>query len=104
LTEPGAGSDASGTRTTAVRSGDNWIVNGSKNFITHAIHARVSAVCAFASTDRSQQSKGIPHLYLKKGMKGFTPSKKENKLGLRASETASVVFEDCHVAGRKPPG
>jgi alkylation response protein AidB-like acyl-CoA dehydrogenase len=95
LTEPGAGSDASGTRTTAVRSGDNWIVNGSKNFITHAIHA--DTCVAFASTDRSQQSKGITAFVFEKGMKGFTPSKKENKLGLRASETASVVFEDCHV-------
>src|SRR3989440_512097 len=95
LTEPGAGSDASGTRTTAMRSGGNWIVNGSKNFITHAIHA--DTCVAFASTDRSQQSKGITAFVFEKGMKGFTPSKKENKLGLRASETASVVFEDCHV-------
>ena len=95
LTEPGAGSDASGTRTTAVRSGDEWIVNGSKNFITHAIHA--DTCVAFAATDRSKQSKGITAFVFEKGMKGFTPSKKENKLGLRASETASVVFEDCHV-------
>ena len=95
LTEPGAGSDASGTRTAAVRSGDEWIVNGSKNFITHAIHA--DTCVAFAATDRSKQSKGITAFVFEKGMKGFTPSKKENKLGLRASETASVVFEDCHV-------
>ncbi len=95
LTEPGAGSDASGTRTTAVRKDGGWVVNGSKNFITHAIHA--DTCVAFASTDRTKQSKGISAFIFEKGMKGFAPSKKENKLGLRASETASVVFEDCFV-------
>jgi hypothetical protein len=96
LTEPGAGSDASGTKTTAVRQGDGWLVNGSKNFITHAIHA--DTCVAMAVTDRSKRSKGISAFIFEKGMKGFTPSKKENKLGLRASETASVVFEDCFVS------
>jgi len=95
LTEPGAGSDASGTRTTAVKQNGDWVVNGSKNFITHAIHA--DTCVAFASSDRSKQSKGITGFIFEKGMKGFSPSKKENKLGLRASETASVVFEDCIV-------
>jgi alkylation response protein AidB-like acyl-CoA dehydrogenase len=95
LTEPGSGSDASSTRTTAVRANGNWIVNGSKNFITHAIHA--DTLVAFASTDRSKRSKGITAFIFEKGTPGFSPSKKENKLGLRASETASVVFEDCHV-------
>ncbi|HZE70610.1 MAG TPA: acyl-CoA dehydrogenase [Pyrinomonadaceae bacterium] len=93
LTEPGAGSDASGTKTTAVRQAGGWLVNGSKNFITHAIHADICV--AMAVTDRSKRSKGISAFIFEKGMKGFTPSKKENKLGLRASETASVVFEDC---------
>ena len=97
LTEPGAGSDASGTRTTAVRRDDGWVVNGSKNFITHAIHADVCV--AVAVTDREQRSKGISAFVFEKGMKGFSPSKKENKLGLRASETASVVFEECFVPG-----
>ncbi len=95
LTEPGAGSDASGTRTTAVRTEGGWLVNGSKNFITHAIHA--DTCVAVAVTDRSKRSKGISAFIFEKGMKGFSPSKKENKLGLRASETASVVFEDCLV-------
>ena len=95
LTEPGAGSDASGTRTTAVSQNGNWIVNGSKNFITHAIHA--DTCVAVAVTDRNKRSKGISAFIFEKGMKGFAPSKKENKLGLRASETASVVFEDCVV-------
>lgn len=95
LTEPGAGSDASGTRTTAVRDETGWLINGSKNFITHAIHA--DTCVAFASSDRSKHSKGITAFVFEKGIKGFAPSKKENKLGLRASETASVVFEDCHI-------
>jgi len=95
LTEPSAGSDASGTKSTAVRVDGGWIVNGSKNFITHAIHA--DTCVAMAVTDRSQRSKGISAFIFEKGMKGFSPAKKENKLGLRASETASVVFEDCFV-------
>src|SRR5947207_5721960 len=95
LTEPGAGSDASGTRTTAVRKDGGWVVNGSKNFITHAIHA--DTCVAFASSDRAKESKGITAFIFEKGMKGFSPSKKENKLGLRASETACVVFENCLV-------
>jgi alkylation response protein AidB-like acyl-CoA dehydrogenase len=95
LTEPSAGSDASGTRTTAVPGDGGWIVNGSKNFITHAIHA--DTCVAVASTDRSKGSKGITAFIFEKGMQGFSPSKKENKLGLRASETASVVFQDCYV-------
>src|SRR5712664_1407070 len=96
LTEPGAGSDASGTRTTAVRQNGGWIVNGSKNFITHAIHA--DTCVAVASTDRLKGSKGITAFIFEKGMKGFAPAKKENKLGLRASETASVTFEDCYIS------
>ena len=95
LTEPGAGSDASGTRTTAVRRGGDWVVNGSKNFITHAITGDVCV--AVASTDRAMRSKGITAFIFEKGMKGFLPGKKEDKLGLRASETASVIFEDCVV-------
>jgi alkylation response protein AidB-like acyl-CoA dehydrogenase len=95
LTEPSAGSDASGTRTTAVRQNGGWLVNGSKNFITHAIHG--DTCVAVAVTDRSKGNKGITAFIFEKGMQGFAPAKKENKLGLRASETASVVFEDCYV-------
>ncbi len=94
-TAPSAGSDASGTKSTAVASDGGWMVNGSKNFITHAIHADVCV--AMAVTDKSKRSKGISAFIFEKGMQGFSPSKKENKLGLRASETASVVFEDCFV-------
>src|SRR5437763_1916343 len=93
LTEPQAGSDASGTRTTAVKKDNCWLVNGSKNFITHAIHGDICV--AMASTDRAMRSKGITAFIFEKGTPGFSPGKKENKLGLRASETASVIFEDC---------
>jgi len=95
LTEPGAGSDASGTRTTAVRQNGGFIVNGAKNFITHAIHG--DTCVAMAVTDRANRSKGISAFIFEKGQPGFSPAKKENKLGLRASETASVIFEDCYV-------
>lgn len=95
LTEAGAGSDASGTRTTAVKKNGGWLVNGSKNFITHAVHGDVCV--AVASTDRAMRSKGITAFIFEKGMKGFMPGKKEDKLGLRASETASVIFEDCFI-------
>src|SRR5918911_106867 len=95
LTEPSAGSDASGTRTTAVRRDGGWRVNGTKNFITHAIHADICV--AMASTDRAMRSKGITAFIFEKGMRGFKPGKKEDKLGLRASETASVIFEDCFI-------
>src|ERR1044072_6656480 len=96
LTEPSAGSDASGTKTTAVRTDGGWIVNGSKNCITHAIHA--DTCVAMAVTDKSKRSKRNSAFIFEKGMKGFSPSKIENKLGLRTSETASLVFEDCFVA------
>ncbi len=102
LTEPGSGSDASSTRTTAVRNNGDWVVNGSKNFITHAIAA--DTCVAFASTDRAKKSRGITAFIFEKGMKGFNPAKKENKLGLRASETASVTFEDCRVPGQNRLG
>ncbi|MDX6694487.1 MAG: hypothetical protein QOF02_2090 [Blastocatellia bacterium] len=95
LTEASAGSDAGGTRTTAVRQNGGWVVNGSKNFITHAIHG--DTCVAVAATDRAKGNKGITAFIFEKGMNGFAPAKKENKLGLRASETASVVFEDCYV-------
>jgi alkylation response protein AidB-like acyl-CoA dehydrogenase len=102
LTEPGAGSDASGTRTAAVKKNGGWVVNGSKNFITHAIHGDVCV--AVASTDRAMRSKGITAFIFEKGMRGFMPGKKEDKLGLRASETASVIFEDCFISDEQRLG
>jgi len=95
LTESQAGSDASGTRTTAIRSNGGWKVNGSKNFITHAIAC--NTLVAVASTDRSKGSHGISAFIFDESMEGFRSDKKENKVGMRASETSSVVFEDCYV-------
>ena len=95
LTESQAGSDASGTRTNAVKNNGGWTVNGSKNFITHAISG--NTLVAVAVTDKEKGNKGISAFIFDKTMEGFRPDKKENKLGMRASETASVVFEDCYV-------
>ena len=95
LTESQAGSDASGTRTTAVRSNGGWKVNGSKNFITHAIACHT--LVAVAVTDKTQGNHGISAFIFDKSMDGFRSDKKENKVGMRASETSSVVFEDCQV-------
>jgi alkylation response protein AidB-like acyl-CoA dehydrogenase len=95
LTEAQAGSDASGTRTNAIRSNGGYKVNGSKNFITHAIACNTCV--AVAVTDKGKGNKGISAFIFDKSMEGFRSDKKENKLGMRASETASVVFEDCYV-------
>jgi alkylation response protein AidB-like acyl-CoA dehydrogenase len=96
LTEPEAGSDAGGTRTTAVRQGDQWILNGSKTFTTNGSYADICV--AMAVTDKSKESHGINAFILEKGMPGFRPGKKENKLGMRASDTSEVIFTDCHVS------
>jgi hypothetical protein len=95
LTEAQAGSDSAGTRTSAIRSNGVWKVNGSKNFITHAISC--NTLVAVAVTDKEKGNKGITAFIFDKSMEGFRSDKKENKLGMRASETASVVFEDCRV-------
>jgi len=95
LTEAQAGSDASGTRTNAVRADGGWKVNGSKNFITHAISC--NTLVAVAVTDKEKSTHGISAFIFDKSMDGFRSDHKENKTGMRASETASVVFEDCFV-------
>jgi alkylation response protein AidB-like acyl-CoA dehydrogenase len=95
LTEPGSGSDASGMKTIAVRRDGGWVINGSKNFITHGISADVCVVIAI--TNREMRSRGISAFVVEKGTKGFIAGKKENKLGMRASETASIIFEDCWI-------
>lgn len=95
LTEPTAGSDAGGTKTRAVEDGDHFILNGSKTFATHGISAEVAVV--FAVTDVGRGKRGISAFVLEKGMQGFRPGRKENKLGMRASETAELVMEDCRV-------
>ncbi len=95
LTEPEAGSDAGGTRTVARRDGDSWVLNGAKTFTTNGHYADVCV--AMAVTDKSKDSHGISAFILEKGMPGFRPGKKENKLGMRASDTSEVIFSDCRV-------
>ncbi len=95
LTEPEAGSDAAGTRTTAMRDGECWVLNGSKTFTTNAHHADVCV--AMAVTERSLGHRGISAFIIPKGTPGFRPGRKENKLGLRASDTGEVIFTDCRL-------
>ncbi len=95
LTEPSSGSDASSMRTTAVRRGNGWVLNGSKNFITNATFAETTVVLAI--TDRAAGSHGISAFIVERGAKGFSVAKKENKLGMRASDTAALVFDDCYL-------
>lgn len=95
LTEPQAGSDASGTRTTARPDGDTWVLNGSKTFTSNGSYADVCV--AMAVTDKTSHKHGISAFIVEKGTPGFRPGKKENKLGLRASDTAEVIFEDCRI-------
>jgi hypothetical protein len=95
LTEPEAGSDAGGTRTSAIRDGDCWVLNGGKTFTTNA---HIADVCvAMAMTDRTASSHGISAFVLEKGIPGFTVGKKENKLGMRCSPTGEVLFSDCRL-------
>jgi butyryl-CoA dehydrogenase len=95
LTEPNAGTDASMQQTTAVIDGDNYIINGSKIFITNAAVADTFIV--FAMTDKSKGTKGITAFILEKGLKGFSIGKIEDKLGIRASSTGELIFENCIV-------
>ena len=95
LTEPGSGSDAGGARTTAVKKGDRWVLNGNKIFITNGSNADVAVVIAV--TDKSKGTHGLSAFVVEKGTKGFRPGKKENKLGLRASDTSELIFEECEI-------
>jgi alkylation response protein AidB-like acyl-CoA dehydrogenase len=95
LTEHNTGSDAGGMNTTAVKDGDHWIVNGAKNFITHAISGDIAVV--IVRTGEKGDSKGMTAFVFEKGMPGFTSGRKENKLGMRASETAELIFDNCRV-------
>ena len=95
LTEHNTGSDAGGMNTTAVKDGDHWIINGAKNFITHAISGDIAVV--MTRTGEKGDSHGMTAFAIEKGTPGFTSGKKENKLGMRASETAELIFQDCRV-------
>ena len=97
LTEPGSGSDAGSARTTAVRRGDNWVLNGNKTFITNGHYADISVIIAV--TDKGQGTRGLSAFVVEKGTPGFRAGKKENKLGLRASDTSELIFEDCEIPG-----
>jgi alkylation response protein AidB-like acyl-CoA dehydrogenase len=95
LTEPEAGSDAGGTRTVAVKKDGGWLINGSKTFTTNGHYADICV--GMAVSDPAKKSHGISAFVIEKGTAGFRPGKKENKLGLRASDTSEVVFTDCQV-------
>ncbi|HWZ11687.1 MAG TPA: acyl-CoA dehydrogenase [Acidobacteriaceae bacterium] len=95
LTEPNSGSDAAGARTSAVRTANGWKLNGSKTFITNGTYADVAVVIAV--TAREKGTRGLSAFVVERGTPGFRSGKKENKLGLRASDTAELIFEDCEV-------
>jgi alkylation response protein AidB-like acyl-CoA dehydrogenase len=95
LTEPSSGSDASSMRTVATRRNGGWVINGSKNFITNATFAETTV--ALAITDRTAGTHGISAFIIERGTKGFAVAKKENKVGMRASDTAQLTFDDCFV-------
>ncbi len=97
LTEPGSGSDSGGMKTIAVRDGKDWILNGSKTFITQGSVGGTYVIMAM--TDRSKGKGSISAFILEKGMKGFTIGKKENKLGMRCSDTATLIFDNVRVPG-----
>src|SRR5882762_5012831 len=93
LTEPSSGSDAGSARMTAMRAKGGWVLNGTKTFITNGHYADVVVILAI--TDRAANNHGLSAFVVEKGAEGFRPGKKENKLGLRASDTAELIFEDC---------
>lgn len=95
LTESNTGSDALRMTTTAVKEGNEWVLNGAKNWITHGISGDVAVV--LARSGELLDSKGITAFVVERGTKGFMAGKKENKLGMRASETAEMIFEDCRI-------
>lgn len=95
LTEHNTGSDAGGMHTTAVKEGDEWVLNGAKNFITHAISGDVAVV--IVRTGEKGDSHGMSAFIIEKGTVGFSSGKKEDKLGMRASETAELIFDNCRI-------
>lgn len=95
LTETGTGSDAGGMNTTAVLEGNEWVLNGSKNFITHGASGDVAVV--IARTGEKGDSKGMSAFIIEKGTPGFSAGKKENKMGMRASETCELIFNNCRI-------
>ena len=95
LTEPNTGSDAGNMKCTAVKDGDHWIINGTKNWITHGISGDVAVV--MTRTGNPRQKSNATAFIVERGTPGFSGGKKENKLGMRASETAEMIFDNCRV-------
>ena len=95
LTEPNTGSDSANMRSVAIKDGDFYVLNGAKNFITHGKSGDVAVV--IVRTGEIGDSKGMTSFVVEKGTPGFTAGKKENKLGMRASETAEIIFNDCRI-------
>lgn len=95
ITEHNTGSDAGGMNTTAIKDGDEWVINGAKNFITHAISGEIAVVMARIGEKGAKNN--ATAFVLEKGMSGFSSGKKENKLGMRASETAELIFDNVRV-------
>jgi alkylation response protein AidB-like acyl-CoA dehydrogenase len=95
LTEPGAGSDAAAQTTTAIRDGDQYVINGTKCFISNG--GLADLIVLFAMTDKPRGARGISALLVEKGTPGFSTGKEENKMGIRASNTCELIFEDCRV-------
>ena len=95
LTEPNTGSDAGNMQTTAIKDGDEWVLNGSKNFITHGISGQIAVVMTRTGDPRTKNNSTA--FIVEKGTPGFSGGKKEDKLGMRASETAELVFQDCRL-------
>jgi len=102
LTESSSGSHAGNMSTTAVKDGDNYILNGNKTFITHGTVGEISVIMAV--TDKAKNKKGITAFIVEKGMEGFVIGKKENKLGMRASDTTQLIFENCKVPAENMVG
>jgi alkylation response protein AidB-like acyl-CoA dehydrogenase len=102
LTEANTGSDAGNMRCTATKDGDDWILNGTKNWITHGISGDVAVVLARTGEPRAKSN--VTAFIVERGTPGFTPGKKENKLGMRASETAELVFDNCRISDAQRMG
>lgn len=102
LTENNSGSDASGMSSTAVKKGDDWVLNGTKNFITHGISGDI-AVAVFRTGEKGQKRNATAFV-IERGTEGFKAGKKENKLGMRASETAEMIFDNCIVSDKNRLG
>lgn len=102
LTEPNTGSDAGNMRTVAEKDGDHWVINGAKNFITHGKSGDVAVV--IVRTGEKSDSRGKTAFIVEKGTRGFSAGRKEDKLGMRSSETAEMIFEDCRVSGENVLG